>query len=262
MTSNDAGILDEAYERFHGTGPEFDDAMSNHGPMAVEAMVRHGHDRDVHAWIDWYQQRLEEPPRGLTPVTRDNWQEALGDPKRLGDWTTFMLREVQLRPWREILAEWWPRLLPGITTGATHGVIRLGHSVRALLAEEQSALATPATSPAISAPVSESAHGDDPHTKESALSTPSPSPSPVISASASASRSDVEAEGAQLLAAVVGDLVRAPRRHPDPVDPEVGHQALQSALRIWSSITSCSGQAAEVRVMSMIATFASSTVRP
>ena len=29
---------------------------------------------------------------------------------------------------------------------------------------------------------------------------------------------DVEAEGAQLLAAVVGDLVRAPRRHPDPVD--------------------------------------------
>src|SRR6476646_2643611 len=30
--------------------------------------------------------------------------------------------------------------------------------------------------------------------------------------------SDVEAEGPQLLAALVGDLVRAPRRHPDPVD--------------------------------------------
>src|SRR5215218_4150788 len=34
-----------------------------------------------------------------------------------------------------------------------------------------------------------------------------------------------EAEGAQLLAAVVGDLVRAPRRHPDPVDPDVVDQA-------------------------------------
>jgi hypothetical protein len=168
MTSNDAGILDEAYERFHGTGPEFDDALSNHGPMAVEAMVRHGHDRDVHAWIDWYRQRLEEPPRGLTPVTPETWQDALGDPKRLGDWTTFMLREVQLRPWREILAEWWPRLLPGITTGATHGVIRLGHSVRALLAEEQSALATPSPSPSptVSASISGTVSTDGPRIEE------------------------------------------------------------------------------------------------
>ena len=104
--------------------------------MAVEAMVRHGHDREVHAWIDWYQDRLEDLPRGLSPVTREDWREALGEAQRLGDWTAFMLREVQLRPWRELLAEWWPRLLPGIAAGATHGVIRVGHSVRALLAEE------------------------------------------------------------------------------------------------------------------------------
>lgn len=103
--------------------------------MAVEAMVRHGHDREVHAWIDWYQDRLDDAPRGLTPVTQETWQEALGDPKRLGDWTSFMLREVQLRPWRDVLVEWWPRLLPGIIAGSTHGVIRVGHSVRALLAE-------------------------------------------------------------------------------------------------------------------------------
>jgi hypothetical protein len=144
MSSSDTGsaagtgILDEAYERFHTTGPEFDDGLSNHGPMAVEAMVRHGHDRQVHAWIDWYQDRLEEPPRGITPVTGEDWREALGDMKRLGDWTTFMLREVELRPWRDLLAEWWPRLLPGITASATHGVIRVGHSVRTLLAEEES----------------------------------------------------------------------------------------------------------------------------
>ena len=35
---------------------------------------------------------------------------------------------------------------------------------------------------------------------------------------------DVEAERPQLVAAVVGDLVRAPRRHPDPVDPHVVDQ--------------------------------------
>src|ERR1700722_7521910 len=39
--------------------------------------------------------------------------------------------------------------------------------------------------------------------------------------------SDVEPERPQLLATVLGDLVRAPRRHPDPVDAEVADQAVQ-----------------------------------
>jgi hypothetical protein len=143
-TSTSTGILDEAYERFHGTGPEFDGGLSNHGPMAVEAMAHRGHDQDVHAWIDWYRQRLDEVPRGLSPVTGENWREALGERTRAADWMTFMGREVQLRPWRELLVEWWPRLLPGIIGGATHGVIRVGHSVRALL-EEESGSSAPIT---------------------------------------------------------------------------------------------------------------------
>jgi hypothetical protein len=40
------------------------------------------------------------------------------------------------RPWRSVLAEWWPRLLPGLYGGATHTVIRVGHAVRALEAGE------------------------------------------------------------------------------------------------------------------------------
>src|SRR6266702_280958 len=42
--------------------------------------------------------------------------------------------------------------------------------------------------------------------------------------------SDVEAERAQLLAAVLGDLVRSPRRQPDPVDPEVADQPVERGL--------------------------------
>src|SRR5690606_25247667 len=37
--------------------------------------------------------------------------------------------------------------------------------------------------------------------------------------------SDVEAESAQLLATFIRDLVRPPRRHPDPVDPHVRDHA-------------------------------------
>jgi hypothetical protein len=40
--------------------------------------------------------------------------------------------EVDQAAWRVVLARWWPRLLPGIAAGATHGVIRVGHAVRAL----------------------------------------------------------------------------------------------------------------------------------
>ena len=167
MTNPDTGILDEAYERFHTTGPEFDDGLSNHGPMAVEAMVRHGHDRQVHAWIDWYQTRLEDPPRGITPVTREDWQEALGDTSRLGDWTTFMLREAQLRHWRDLLAEWWPRLLPGISASATHSVIRVGHAVRALLTEDTPAtFTTPDTHPAIATDTDTDTDTDGPRIAE------------------------------------------------------------------------------------------------
>ncbi|MFB4266363.1 questin oxidase family protein [Nonomuraea sp. GTA35] len=130
---SDTGTLEEAYERLHRTGPEFDGWLSNHGPMAVEAMVRHGYDRDVHRWLDGYVARLDELPRGSSPVGTGEWREALGDPGRLGDWLAFFDRELRERPWRDVLETWWPRLLPGIAAGATHGVIRAGHAVHALL---------------------------------------------------------------------------------------------------------------------------------
>ncbi|EST33870.1 questin oxidase family protein [Streptomyces roseochromogenus] len=128
--------LDEAYERLHRTGPEFEGWLSNHGPMAVEALVRHGQARHVHRWLDRYMDRLDELPRGLSPVTADDWRAALGDPRRLADWLAFFAREVRERPWRTVLESWWPRLLPGIAAGATHGVIRTGHAVHALLDHE------------------------------------------------------------------------------------------------------------------------------
>ncbi|MEH0938446.1 hypothetical protein [Micromonospora psammae] len=126
----DHDILDEAYRRLHRTGPEFEGWLSNHGPMTVEALLRHGHHRSVHRWLDDYLRRLDELPRGLRPI--EDWREALGDPKRAGDWLAHFDRELRDSPWQEVLGTWWPRLLPGIAAGATHGVIRVGHAVRVL----------------------------------------------------------------------------------------------------------------------------------
>ncbi|MFE6360480.1 questin oxidase family protein [Streptomyces sp. NPDC057806] len=131
-----SGQLEEALERLHAAGPERDGWLSNHAPMVVEALAAHGHAGAVHRWLDLYRDRLEDFPDRLAPVTDDNWRAALGDPRRIADWTDHFSRTLADRPWRDVLAEWWPRLLPGMYGGATHVVIRTGHAVRALEAGE------------------------------------------------------------------------------------------------------------------------------
>lgn len=137
MASDVTGVLDEAYQRLHATGPEFGGWLSNHGPMAAEAMARCGYATAVHGWLDTYIRRLEEFPGGTGPIGPD-WREALGDARRIADWTAYFRHEVSDRPWRQVLGTWWPRLLPGVAAAATHGVIRTGHAVRALLADGDS----------------------------------------------------------------------------------------------------------------------------
>ncbi len=139
------GTLAEAYQRLHHAGPEWDDnSLTNHGPMTVEVLIRRGRDADVHPWVDRYVSRLDDLPAATDPVTDDTWREAMGDGDRIADWTTYLTRQTAERPWREVLALWWPRLLPAIAAGTTHGVIRTSHAVRALLAdtEEDSATVT------------------------------------------------------------------------------------------------------------------------
>lgn len=134
------GTLDEAYERFRPTGPEWgEDVLTNHGPMAAEVLVRHGRAEVLDSWVDRYVRRLEPMPAAGAPIAADSWREALGDGRRVGDWTAYFEALVRDRPWREVLVDWWPRLLPGIVAGATHGVIRTAHAARALAAREADA---------------------------------------------------------------------------------------------------------------------------
>jgi hypothetical protein len=133
------GVLDEAYERFHHTGPEWgEDHLTNHGPMAVEVLVRRGRADEVGPWVDSYSRRLDELPGRTGAITDRNWREALGDGRRIGDWTEYFQRQLTERPWQDVLVNWWPRLLPVLVAGTTHGVIRVGHVVRALLAGTRS----------------------------------------------------------------------------------------------------------------------------
>ncbi|ASW58063.1 questin oxidase family protein [Plantactinospora sp. KBS50] len=128
--------IDEAYERIRQSGPERNGWLSNHAPMAAEALVHAGRSTEVHRWLDSYADRMTERPRGIAVIAPEEWRDPLGDPLRTGDWLRFFDRELAGEPWRAVLARWWPRLLPGIAAGATHGVIRVGHAVRSLRAAE------------------------------------------------------------------------------------------------------------------------------
>lgn len=130
------GNYDEALERFHATGPEFQGWLSNHGPMVIEAMDRRGAGGRIHRWTDDYLDRLEDRPRSLFPIGPDEWRDPLGDPARTGDWIDYFLKEIREQPWSDVVALWWPRLLPGIAAGATHGVIRVGHALRSIREED------------------------------------------------------------------------------------------------------------------------------
>jgi Questin oxidase-like len=133
LAMDTTGTLDEALDRLHSSGPERLGRLTNHAPMAVEALTARGQAASVHRWLDLYAPRLEEFPSRVEPVTAANWRSALGDPRRAADWIDHFEREVAERPWREVLPQWWPRLLPGMYGGSTHPVIRVGHAVRTLL---------------------------------------------------------------------------------------------------------------------------------
>jgi hypothetical protein len=127
----DQTLLD-ALDRLRGTGPEFDGFLANHGPMAAEALTRLGGADALPRWVDGYLVRLDSAPSVRRGIGEADWREHLGDETLLGDWTAYLRTQAQEMSWRDLLRQWWPRLLPGLAASATHGVIRTAHAVRSL----------------------------------------------------------------------------------------------------------------------------------
>jgi hypothetical protein len=124
-------FLDDALARLGGAGFEYDGGLSNHGPMAVEALAALRREDAIPAFADDYARRLGSGPPLGTPIS-DGWTAALGDFGRVADWTARFAEEVAAAPWRSALETWAPRLAPGMIGAATHGWLRTAHAVRAL----------------------------------------------------------------------------------------------------------------------------------
>jgi hypothetical protein len=136
LPAPDYSTFDAALELLRGTGPELRNGLTNHAPMAAEAMCAMGRSASVLAWVERYRTKILPDPRPVARIAEHEWEAALGDLSRHSDWTAFFENELTEAPWREVLDRWVARLAPGIVASATHGVIRTGHAVRALAEKE------------------------------------------------------------------------------------------------------------------------------
>jgi Questin oxidase-like len=128
--------LDEALESLAGYGIGLTNGNSNHAPMVAEALCALGRPDAVMPWIGRYRERML--PRSAVGdfIRPQEWRSALGKRDRFADWAPFFGEELQRASWPQVLDQWVARLAPGFGSAATHGVIRVGHAVRSLAADE------------------------------------------------------------------------------------------------------------------------------
>lgn len=135
----DDSTMEEALEFLAPYGPDLNNGMTNHAPMAAEALCALGRPGAVMPWIEQYRKWLAPRPESRQRIARESWQSALGQLERFADWSAFFEAELQEAPWREVAARWTAALAPAVCASATHGVIRLGHAARSLSARESPA---------------------------------------------------------------------------------------------------------------------------
>jgi len=125
--------VESALEILATAGPEYGgDGLSNHGPMAADALVALGRPAAVVPWVERYRRRIAEPIPARRPIDGERWRESLGDYARAGDWSVFFRRAIADHSWQEVLSEWTLRLAPGAGAAAFHGLIRTAHAARSL----------------------------------------------------------------------------------------------------------------------------------
>ena len=132
----DYEILDEALISMAPAGPDLRNGLTNHAPMAAEALVALRRGDTVMRWLENYRKGLTPRPSARERIQLRNWRAALAHSDRFTDWRELFDCELKEAPWQTVLEKWAARLGPGMSASATHGVIRTGHAVRALVNRE------------------------------------------------------------------------------------------------------------------------------
>lgn len=129
--------INDALEMNSHLGYDMVPGFCTHWSMASDALIQLGHPELVHEWASQYAKARRHFPRPPfeEPIDASNessWRKALGVKTRASDWFQMFERELAESHWREVLVRWWPRLIPGMGAGLTHGLIRTAHALRSI----------------------------------------------------------------------------------------------------------------------------------
>jgi hypothetical protein len=131
-------VLDDALDRVSGLDFEVPNPFVNHAPMACEALAALGFEDAIDAWVRRFEGSMGRAVLPIAPSwgRRPEWRDLLGDYRLLPEWMGYFDREIAEDGWRDVVATWVPRLMPGLVAALFHGVIRTSHAVRALQASD------------------------------------------------------------------------------------------------------------------------------
>jgi len=136
MADDGYEFLDQALAFLSDTGSLLKNGNVNHTPMVTEALVAMGQGSSALPWVCTHLRgtMLEKKPAEVLVSFDwiDDWQQFLGDRSFDAKWRAFFVHELETDDWRTVLNHWSFRLAPGLFAAATHGIIRVGHAVRAL----------------------------------------------------------------------------------------------------------------------------------
>jgi hypothetical protein len=254
-TTSYSDAMGSVLERLQGAGYEFAPSHVNHAPMAAEAMAWLGYTDEVPNWLEQNieRRRYYDPPEETGELSeRDpaDWVPALGDFRRVADWSTMFRRQLDTEPWTDVLTWWWPRLLPGMSGALMHGVIRTAHAARALASVSgDTALQRGELAQALGYWAARYSGGPSQDQRQAPCGTQMPSPDPgaesegalralddLVAGSAGAYASVARSSPVPLIHAITGPA--AVRLLCDHLPPDQYRVSYEAAARCSSSIRS------------------------
>jgi hypothetical protein len=137
MTAAAPSALQSLLDQYQHLPPEYGDSLSNHLPMALQALHNLGADEQrLHNFAASYVTRFRPWPHAGTGQVKQQWQSLRGDISAFSDLRTTFMANLQRHGTEVTLQMLLPDLWPGVAAAAFHGLIRTAHASQAGHADE------------------------------------------------------------------------------------------------------------------------------
>jgi len=114
----------------HRFSPFYKESLSNHLPMALVALDRLGASvEEIAAFAEHYSKILEPMPAPAGAVTEATIGEFLGRRAAVASWIAFFRARIATSGAEAMTRLWLDKLMPGISSVAFHGLLRLSYAV-------------------------------------------------------------------------------------------------------------------------------------